>query len=409
MLSSRFQIKPMRLIRLVSVFALFGYANLNAQTPFDDLKLRLYQALEENAKKVNSAERKAKITKLYSDKLTELRAEFSGQGSLDGVIRVQDEISRLEKSEGIPSKFSPNEKLAHLQKIYAEEMKKIESEKLVGVLNYYNIYSEQLVEEEKELVRKGFIKKAVKIRQERVRVKEFVEKLIERQSAPLPKVDRSTPLDPEGTPRLGRVPTQNESEWDVRSRPAESTITVLVAGEPRVVRNNPKLENKAFDALKAQFDELVDTHWEIVASDEREQYEKYMRELRIRRFYYQNQGSLDGVLALEAAMKRLEDLGIIPKSNTKLKHLEVVQENFAKDIKRLKSSDRARLLEILGQYLSELEKLENSLVQKDLLKKAIVIRNEIKRATKIVRNMSRKELVLHLFEASQPQISTSKE
>lgn len=407
MLTSHFQNKYMSLIRLFYAFALFGYANcLNAQTPFDDLKLSLYQALEGNAKNVDSAQRKENITKMYLDKLVELRAESREMGSLDGVIEVQDEINRIEKSGDIPGKLSPHEQLAHLQKIYVKEVKKIESDKLAGEFHYYDVYSNELLGREEALVRKGFTEKAVRVRQERVRVKEFLEKLRERQSAPLPGVDRSSLLEQEATWLEGKSSAKNESEWDIRSRPSEPTITVSVAGKPRVVRNNLDLENDPFDALKAQFDKLVDVHWEIVASNEQKMYHSYMSELQSRRFHYQNQGSLDGVLALEAAMKRLEGSGMIPKSNTKLKHLAVVQEDFAKDIKALKSSDRTRLIEILRQYLSELEKLESFLVRRDFLREAIVIRNERKRATRIVRNMSQKELELHLFETSQPKEST---
>lgn len=409
MLTSRFQNKSMSLARLVFAFALFGYANLNAQTPFDELRLRLYQALEENAKKVDSDQRKAKITKLYSDKLTELRTELRDQGSLDGVLRVQDEIKRLEKSGGIPDKLSPHEQLARLQRIYAEEIKKIESDKLAGVFHYYDVYSKELVEKEEELVRQGFIKKAVKVREERTRVKQFTEKLRERQSAPLPRVDRSPPFEQKATPRQNKASTQNESAGDLLSRAVEAPISVLVAGKPRVVRNMEKLENEAFEALKAQFGKLVETHWEIVASDEQALYAKYKRDLRTRRYHYQNQGSLDGVLALEEAMKRLEESGLIPKSNTELKHLAIVQENFAKDIRKLKSSDRERLLEILRTYLSDLEALERSVVQRDLIEEAIIIRNERMQATELLSSTSQKKLMLHVFEASQPEVSTSKD
>lgn len=337
-----------------------------------------------------SDQKRATIGKMYLDRLAALRTEFRDQGSLDGVLEVEDEIRRFENSGGVPDEFSPMGQLAHFQRIYAKEIKKIQSEEMVGVLHCYNVYGEALLEREEELVRMGFIEKAVDVRKERVRVKKLITKLSKGRADPMPMKDFKKIGLPE----------------DVFFRP-EDLETANPAGESQeAVRDEANLSNEAFDALKAQFNQALAAHWETVATDERKMYQEYMKELNVREFHYQSQGSLDGVLTLRAEIKHLEDTGAILKSNTELEHLRIVRQSFDRDVKELKSADRARLLKIFRQHLDDMGELERSLVKKDRIGEAIVVRKERERTAEVLTDWAEKDLVRHLFERSREQEAT---
>lgn len=386
MLASHQRPKLSSLNRLVFALAFMVAAGSSAQTPFDELKSKLGQALRQNASEVDTDEKIAKTGKMYVDRLADLRAEFVKGGNLDGVLEVEDEIGRFKSSGGIPDEFSPVEALAQSQRIYAQEIKKIQSKEMVGLLHYYGVYEEALVEKEEELVRKGFIDKAVEVREERVRINKLMKSLSKSRPGPIP---------------MKRFASLREQVEDVFSRPVDSDTAVPAGDDPEAARDEPDPSSKAFDALKAQFERLLSTHREIVASSERKMLEKYIKELQVRKFHYQSQGSLDGVLALQAEMKRLEDKGAISKGDTELKHLEIVRENFTKDLKELKSSDRERLITIYRQYLDGLRELEQSLVKKEGIDAAIIVRKERKRAAEAIQNRAKKDLVLSLYETRQ--------
>lgn len=385
MLTSRFQKTYLSLGRLVYALTVLGCLELSAETPFDALKSKLDQALVENSRKVDSDEKRAKTGTMYLDRLAALRTEFVNQGNLDGVLEVQDEIRRFEKSGGIPTEFSSFEQLAQYQRIYAREVKKIQSEEMVGVLHFYNVYGDELLKREEELVRGGFIDKAVVVRKERVRVKKLIKKLSKGQADPLPMEN----FEQIGLPE------------DVFFRPGESETTVPFGNNQKAVKGEAVLSNEAFDGLKAQFDNLLATHWEMVASGEKKLYEQYIKQLRIREFHYQSEGSLDGVQALRAEKKHLEDTGALLMGDSELKHLEIVRNNFLQDVKALKSAARERLLTIYRQYLDDLGELERSLVKKDRIDEAMVVRKERKRAAEVIRKRAKKDLEINVFEVSQ--------
>jgi len=368
---------------------------LAAETPFDELKSKLDQAIEENSRKVASDQKLATTGKLYLERLTALRTKFLDQGSLDGVLEVQDEINRLENSGGIPTEFSPIEQLANYQRIYANEIKKIESEERVGVLHYYNVYDDALLKREEELVRMGFIEKAVDVREERVRVKKVIRKLSRGQAGPMTMKYFASYREQEAN--------HAEPAEDVFYRPGKVATDVPDGDKREAVSDGADPSSEAFDALKAQFNRLLEVHWEMVASGEEKLYKEYMKELRIRKFHYQSQGSLDGVLALRAEMKRLEDTGTLLNGDTELKHLAIVRKNFAQDLKKLKSSDRERLLTVYRQYLDDMGELERSLVKKDRIDAAIVVRKERERVAEVITNRAQKDLVLSVFETNQDE------
>jgi len=380
MSTTRIRNKYLSLVRLVFAGVLFGCATVGAETPFDELKSKLDQALVENSRKMASDQKKATIDKMYLERLAALRTEFLDQGSLDGVLEVQDEIKRFENAGGVPAEFSPIGQLARYQRIYANEIKKIESEEMVGALQIYNAYRDALLKREEELVRMGFIDKAVEVRKERERVKKLIRKLSRGKADP------------------GSIRPE-----DVFSRPAEPETALPAGEEQEPFREKGNLPNEAFDALKARFNQLLAAHWETVASDEQKMYKQYMKELRVREFHYQNKGSLDGVLALRTEMKRLKDTGAISISDTELNHLEIVQKNFTQDLKKLKSADRERLLTIYRQYLDDTGELERALVKKRLISEATAVRKERERVDQVLAKLAQKDLVLSLFEARQKQ------
>jgi hypothetical protein len=393
MLKSRIQNKYSSLGRLVFALAFLGYLQLGAETPFGELKSKFDHALEENARKVASDQKIATTGKLYLDRLTDLKIKFINQGSLDGVLEVQDEIKRFENSGGIPDEFSPIEELAHFQRIYAREIRKVESEEMVGVLHYFKVYDDALLKREEELVRIGFIDKAVDVRKERNRVEKVLRKLSQRQA------------DPMTIKYLASHREQGANNGvfgeDVFSRPGDSETAVPTSDNQEVQRDEENLSNENFDTLKAEFNRVIAVHWEQVASDEQKMYKEYMNELRIRKFHYQSQGSLDGVLALQAEMKRLLDTGVILNSDTELKHLEIVQKKFAQDLKKLKLADRERLLTIYHKYLNDMGELVRSLVKQQLIDEAIVVRKERERVAKVITDWAYKDLVLSVLETSQ--------
>lgn len=393
MLTSRIQNKYLRLGRLVFALAVLGCVKLSAETPFDDLKSKLDQAIEENASKLASDQKVATTGKMYLESLAALRITFLEQGSLDGVLEVQDEIRRFENSGGIPTEFSPIEQLANYQRIYANKIKNIESKEMVGVLQYFNFYDDALLKREEELVRAGFIEKAVNVRKERARVKKVIRKLSKGQSDPMTIKYFASQREHESN--------NAESAEDVFFRPGESETAVPAGDNQEVARDEANLSNEAFDALKAQLNKLLAVHWEMVASDEAKMYDEYMKELRIREFHYQSQGSLDGVLALRAEIKRLKDTGALLNSDTELQHLAIVRKNFAQDLEKLKSADRERLLTIYRQNLDDMGEMERSLVKKHLIDEAIVVRKERERVAEVITNRAEKDLVLSVFEMSQ--------
>ena len=176
---------------------------------------------------------------------------------------------------------------------------------------------------------------------------------------------------------------------------------VPVDDEQDAVRDKSNPSNEAFDTLKAQFKQSLAEHWEEVASGEEKIYKEYMKELSVREFHYQTQGSLDGVLAIRAEKDHLEETGTLLNSETELKHLAIVRRNFAQDLRKLKSADRERLLGIYRDYLDDLGELERSLVRKDRIDEAIVVRKERKRAAEDIRNRAQQDLVLSVYEVSQ--------
>jgi len=393
MLTSRNQNRYLRLGPLVFALIVLCRVTLSAESPYDELKSKLVQALEENASKIASDEKVASIGKLYLKRLEALKAEFIDQGSLDGVLEVRDEIRRFENSGGIPTEFSPIERLGEYQRIYANEIKKIESEERVGVLHYYNVYDDALLKREEELVRSGFIEGALDVREERVRVKKVIKKLSRGQAGPMTKKYFASHRE--------QAANTAESAEDVFNRPGEAEALDPAGEKRKVGRGGGDPSNEAFDALKARFKELLKIHWEMVAADEEKMFKEYLKELRIREYHYQSQGSLDGVLALRAEIKRLEETGALLNRETELKHLEIVQNNFVRDLKKLKSADRERLLKIYRQHLDDMGELERSLVKKRLIDEAVVVRKERERVAKAITDLTKKDLVLSVLETNQ--------
>ncbi len=380
----RIHTKYLILLRLVFALAVFGCINLRAEAPFDELKAKLDQALDKNAREVASDRRKAGIDKMYLERLAALGSEFLDQGSLDGALAVRDEIQRFENSGGVPSAFSQIGQLARYQRIYANEIKKIESDEMVGALRIYNAYEGALLQREEELVRQGFIDQAVAVRKERDRAKRLISQLSR------------------GRAELGSIRPE-----DVFARPRERETAVPTGDDWEAVGDNDNLPNEALDTLKAQFEQSLTAHRESVAAGEQEMFKKYMRELRVREFHYQNNGSLDGVLALRAERKRLQDTGAISTSDTELSHLRIVQRNFTQDLMRLKSGDRERLVSIQRQHLEEMGELERSLVKKRRINEATAVRAERKRVADLLTELNRKALVRHLYEASPREEATA--
>jgi hypothetical protein len=399
MLTGRIQNKHLRLGQLVFVVAVLGCVTLRGETPFDALKSELDQAIDENSSKIASDQKVATTGKLYSERLASLRIEFLNQGSLDGVLEVQDEISRLENSGGIPTDFSSIKQLAHFQEIYAKEIKKIESEEIVGVLNCYNLYGDALLEREEELVRIGFIDKASDVREERIRVKKLIRKLSRKQVDSMTMKYFASYREQEAK--------NAESTDDVFLRPVDSEAAVPVGENQGAVRDDENLSNQAVEALKAQFNQSLAVHWEMVAWGEQKIYKEYMQELSIWKFHYQSQGSLDGVLAVQAEMKSLEETGALLNRGTELKHLAIVRKDFAQDVMELKSAARERLLSNYRQHFNDTGELERALVKKDLIDEAIVVRKERERVAELMANWAKKDLVLSVFEASQKAKTTS--
>ncbi|PXA05092.1 hypothetical protein DDZ13_03770 [Coraliomargarita sinensis] len=377
------------------VFALFvtGCVKLSAETPLGELKVKLDKALEANAQKVSSDQKVANTGEMYLEKLSDLKSEFLDQGSLDGVLEVQDEIRRYKNSGGIPTEFSPIEQLANYQKIYANEIKKIESEEMVGVRRIYNAYENALLRREEELVRMGSIKKAVDVRKERDRVKKVIRKLSQKQVDPMTKKYFAS--------QRKKDADSADSEEDVFLRPEEPENAVPEVENQEVMSEGADALSGAFDVLKAKFQQALVAHWETVASDEQKMYKKYMRELRIREFHYQSQGSLDGVLGIRKEMKRLEEKGALLDEEAELKHLAIVRRNFVKDVKKLKSADRERLLAIYREYLDVYGELERSLVKQRLIEEATAVRKERERVAELITKQAQKDLVLHVFEMGQ--------
>jgi hypothetical protein len=377
---------------LVFALAVLGCLNLRAEAPFEELKSKLDQAIEESADEIDSDQRVATTGELYLERLDELKAEFIDRGSLDGVLAVQDEIERFEDQGGIPDELSSIGELAQYQRIYANEIKKIESEEREGVLRFHQAYDDALLKREEELVRMGFIDKAVEVRDERLRVKKVIRKLSRGEVDPTAKQYFASYREQEAR-RAGLA--EDVFKWSGQSDD-------LPADSPQPGREEEgALSNQAFEALEAEFKQALQDHWDAVASGEAQMYQEYMKELSVREFHYQNQGSLDGVLAARAEKKRLRESGALLYRTTELKHLAMVRKNFARDLKELKSKDRERLLSIYRDYLNDLGELERSLVKKELIDEAVVVRKERKRAAEKIRAQAEKELVLSLFEVSQ--------
>jgi len=395
MFTNRIQNTCWSLSRLVVTLAVFGCMKLSAETPFDALKSKLDQAIAENASTVAADQKVATTGKLYLERLFALKDKFIDQVSLDGVLEVQREIRRMEDSGGIPTEFSQIGQLADYQRIYANEIKKIESEERVGVLHYFNIYDAALLKREEELVRSGFIEKAVDVREERGRVKKVIHRLSQGQVDAMTKKYFAS--------HRGQAARQAKPAEDVFYRPGELATAAPSDEKVEAAGDAANHANEAFDALNAQFKQLLAVHWEMVASDEQKMYQEYMQELRVREYHYQNQGSLDGVLALRAAMKRLEDSGTLSEHDTELKHLAIVQRNFAQDIKRLKSADRERWLVIHRQYFDEMGELERSLVKQQRLDAAVIVRKERERVAEVIQQQLQKKLGLSVFETSQDE------
>lgn len=378
MLTSRIQHTYLSPGRFVIAMLAFGCASLSAASPFEELKTKLDQALEENSRKVATDQKIATIDKLYKDRLAALRTDFVVQGNLDGVLEVQEEISRFENSGDATDEFSEVEQLARYQKIYANEIKRIQSEELVGAVHTYKAYEEALLEREQELVRIGYIDQAIKVREERDRVSKLIKKA-----------------------SRGRVDPASIRPEDVFARPGDTEAAAGPDQNQQAARDGAGLSNEALETLKAGFNQSLAVHWEKVASAEQEMYEQYMKELQVRKFHYQSEGSLDGVLALQDEMKRFEETGAISNNHSGLKHLDIVQRNFARDLQALKSDDRERLLAVFRQYLDGLRELEESLVRRDLIIQAVAVRKERERVAEIVKRRAQKDLMLNLFEISR--------
>lgn len=378
MLTSRIQHTYLSPGRFVIAMLAFGCASLSAASPFEELKTKLDQALEENSRKVATDQKIATIDKLYKDRLAALRTDFVVQGNLDGVLEVQEEISRFENSGDATDEFSEVEQLARYQKIYANEIKRIQSEELVGAVHTYKAYEEALLEREQELVRIGYIDQAIKVREERDRVSKLIKKA-----------------------SRGRVDPASIRPEDVFARPGDTEAAAGPDQNQQATRDGAGLSNEALETLKAGFNQSLAVHWEKVASAEQEMYEQYMKELQVRKFHYQSEGSLDGVLALQDEMKRFEETGAISNNHSGLKHLDIVQRNFARDLQALKSDDRERLLAVFRQYLDGLRELEESLVRRDLIIQAVAVRKERERVAEIVKRRAQKDLMLNLFEISR--------
>lgn len=364
------------LCRVGLIVALLGYGQLSAEAPsaeapFKELKLQLEEALEKNAIEISLRSRIKTIDTSYLEKLVSLKSQFFDQGNLDGVLEVQDEIKRVKNSDGVSTKLSSIQQLATYQKIYANEIKKIESVEFVGVLRYYKVYEDALAEKEEELVRIGFIDKAVTVRKERDRVKKLIRELSRGN------VDLAT-LRPE------EVFTRPEQE-DVETQTDDKKVTTA---------DEAKQLTEAVNALQALFEKSLAEHRELVASGEGKMFAEYMDRLKVLNFHYQSEGDLDGVLGVRADIKRFEDSGTLLVGTTKLELLADLKNKFSREIKALRSAERERLFSIYRQHLDSLGEIEQSMVKKRLLDEAIAIRKERERIAELMTKRARKDPVL---------------